>query len=267
MDKTDKTDKKDKKKANGESKTEAQTELKTGKAGSQGSCAGQGIVIAIDGPAGSGKSTLAAQLARVYGYTNIETGAMYRALALKAIETHVAFDDSAALGALARRSRIELEPREDGNRVLLDGVDVSERIRRQDVTEAASQVSVHPPVRDWMVRRQQEMGGSGGIVMEGRDIGTKVFPQAEVKIFLDAAPEARGTRRFLQNPAASAPEAAVLAEMRARDERDRSRANSPLVPAPDAVIIDSTHLTLEEVVARAREIVDARLGRRSHHRE
>src|SRR5262249_21446274 len=112
-----------------------------------------------------------------------------------------------------------------------------------------------------MVRRQQEMGAGGGIVMEGRDIGTKVFPDAEVKIFLDAAPETRGARRFLQNPAVARPEAAVLAEMRARDERDRNRANSPLVAAADAVVIDSTHMTLEQVVARATEIVEQRLER------
>jgi CMP/dCMP kinase len=220
------------------------------------------IVIAIDGPAGSGKSTLAGLLARRYGYTNIETGAMYRALALKAMEHHISLDDAEVLGALARRSRIELEARAEGNRVLLDGADVTERIRRQDVTAAASRVSVHPPVREWMVRRQQEIGVGGGIVMEGRDIGTKVFPGAEVKIFLDAAPEVRGTRRFLQSPAAAAPEAAVLAELRARDERDRTRPNSPLIPATDAVIIDSTNLTLEQVTERAIEIIEERLARR-----
>jgi cytidylate kinase len=218
-------------------------------------------VIAIDGPAGSGKSTLAARLARKYGYINIETGAMYRVLALKAIEKQVPLDDGDALVALARGCRIELQPHGDGNRVLLDGADVTERIRRQDVTEAASKVSVHSPVRQWMVRCQQEIGAGGGIVMEGRDIGTKVFPDAEVKIFLDAAPEARGTRRFLQNPATAAPEAAVLAEMRARDERDRTRANSPLQPAPDAAVIDSTHMTLEQVVEQATQIVEERLGR------
>src|SRR5262249_15270228 len=134
------------------------------------------IVIAIDGPAGSGKSTLAARLARKYGYTNIESGAMYRALALKAITEGHPLDDSDALGLLARQSGIELRPRGEGNQVLLDGNDVTERIRQQDVTEAASRVSVHPPVREWMVSRQQEMGAGGGIVMEGRDIGTKVFP-------------------------------------------------------------------------------------------
>jgi cytidylate kinase len=231
--------------------------------GSKGS-GGRRIVIAIDGPAGSGKSTLAGILARRYGYTNIETGAMYRTLALKAMEHGISLDNAEALGALARRSRIELEARVEGNRVLLDGVDVTERIRSQDVTAAASRVSIHPPVREWMVRRQQEMGAGGGIVMEGRDIGTKVFPGAQVKIFLDAAPEVRGTRRFLQSPAATAPEAAVLAELRARDERDRTRANSPLVPATDAVIIDSTNLTLDQVVARVVEIIEERLAKASH---
>lgn len=219
------------------------------------------VVIAIDGPAGSGKSTLAALLARKYGYTNIETGAMYRALALKAMEGRISLDDGAALGSLAQGSHIELEPRADGNRVLLDGNDVTERIRRQDVTEAASRVSVHSAVREWMVRTQREIGAAGGIVMEGRDIGTKVFPDAEVKIFLDAAPEVRGSRRFLQTPAVTSQPASVLAELRSRDERDRTRANSPLVPAPDAVLIDSTNLTLEQVTERAIEIVEEKLER------
>lgn len=220
---------------------------------------GKRIVIAIDGPAGSGKSTLAARLARKYGYVNIETGAMYRALALKAIEARVPFNDATRLAELARKSTIDLQPTSDGNRVLLDGRDVTDRVRRHDVTEAASQVSVHPPVREWMVNRQRELGAGGGIVMEGRDIGTKVFPSAEVKIFLDAAPEVRGARRFLQNPSAAAPEAAVLAELRERDRRDRTRANSPLVAALDAVTIDSTDLTLEQVVAQAVAIIEDRI--------
>ncbi len=219
----------------------------------------QKIVIAIDGPAGSGKSTLASLLARRYNYTNIETGAMYRALALKAIENSVSLNDANALDALAGKSNIELVPNSEGNRVLLDGDDVTDRVRRQDVTDAASKASIHPPVREWMVQRQREMGAGGGIVMEGRDIGTKVFPNAEVKIFLDAAPEIRGTRRFQQSPAAAEQEASVVAELQARDQRDRTRANSPLVPAPDAVLIDSTYLTLDQVLARAVEIIDARL--------
>src|SRR5207342_1533002 len=191
------------------------------------------LVIAIDGPAGSGKSTLAALLARRYNYTNIETGAMYRALAFKATEDGVPLDDEKKLAVLAAQSRIELAPNPEGNRVLLDGNDITERLRSQEVTDAASKVSVHPAVREWMVAEQRKIGACGGIVMEGRDIGTKVFPDAEVKIFLDAAPEIRGTRRFLQSPAAAAPAASVVAELQARDQRDRTRANSPLVPAAD----------------------------------
>lgn len=224
------------------------------------------IVIAIDGPAGSGKSTLAALLARKYGYTNIETGAMYRALAFKAMEQRVPLDDGGRLAALARESQIQLIAQPEGNRVLLDGADVTERLRGTDVTEAASRVSVHPPVREWMVASQRKMGAGGGIVMEGRDIGTKVFRDAEVKIFLDAAPEIRGTRRFLESPATAAPEAAVLQELQARDQRDRTRADSPLIPAPDAVLIDSTYLTLDQVLARAVELIDARLEKESSTR-
>ena len=225
-------------------------------------------VIAIDGPAGAGKSTLAARLAQKLGYINIESGAMYRALALKAIEFGASLDDEAALAALARGSSIELAPAGDGNRVLLDGRDVSERIRQQDVTDAASRVSVHPAVREWMVARQRELGAQGGVVMEGRDIGTKVFPDAEVKIFLDAAPEVRGQRRFQQQPGAAAqPPEKVLDELRRRDLRDRSREHSPLTPAPDAVVLDSSALSLDQVVARVEAVLAGKLpappGRRS----
>jgi len=219
------------------------------------------IIIAIDGPAGSGKSTLASLLARRYKLTNIETGAMYRALALKALQTRASLDDGAALARLAANSRIELEARREGNRVLLDGADVTERVRQDDVTDAASRVSVHPAVREWMVERQRQMGNAGGVVMEGRDIGTKVFPNADVKIFLDAAPEVRGARRFLQQPAAQTKEKSVLAELRERDLRDRTRSTSPLVPAPDAVVIDSTNLTLDQVVKRAIEIINGKLSK------
>ncbi|MGH9492823.1 MAG: (d)CMP kinase [Terriglobales bacterium] len=218
-------------------------------------------VIAIDGPAGAGKSTLAARLAKKLGYVNIESGAMYRALALEAIEAGVSFDDEAALAALARGLRIELEPAaEEGNRVWLDGRDVSRRIRRPDVTDAASRVSVYPAVREWMVARQREMGARGGVVMEGRDIGTKVFPRAEVKIFLEADPAVRGQRRFHQQPAAVPPTSGkILAELRQRDLRDRSRAHSPLTPAPDAVVIDSTALSLDQVVAQVEGLIAGKL--------
>jgi cytidylate kinase len=214
-------------------------------------------VIAVDGPAGAGKSTLAAHLARKFGFLNLETGAMYRALALKAIERDLSFDDEAALMDVAEFTRIALEPQAEGNRVFLDGVDVSRRVRDTDVTEAASRVSVHPALRTWMVTQQRKLGERGGVVMEGRDIGTAVFPDAEVKIFLDAAPEVRGSRRFRQRPPEQpkVTEESVLKELRERDERDRNRAESPLRPANDAVILDSTAMTLEEVLAKAEEIV------------
>ncbi len=221
-------------------------------------------VIAIDGPAGAGKSTIAAHLARRFGLLNLETGAMYRALALKAIEGGRNLDQEPDLLALAADTTITLEPQPEGNRVLLDGQDVSRRLREADVTAAASRVSVHPGVRAWMVARQQALGAAGGVVMEGRDIGTVVFPDAEIKIFLDADPEVRGNRRFKQTAPQSQTngqmtEASVIAEMKERDQRDRNRAESPLRPAEDAIILDSTAMTLDEVLARSEEIVLAHL--------
>jgi cytidylate kinase len=218
------------------------------------------FIVAIDGPAGAGKSTVARHLARHFGLLNLETGAMYRAFAFKALRTGLPLNESAGLESLAAETSIRLEPGEDGNRVLLDGEDVTGLIRNQTVTDAASQVSVWPAIRAWMVCMQQEMGARGGVVMEGRDIGTVVFPQAEVKIFLDAAPEVRGLRRYDQlGPKPTIQPQEVIRDLHARDERDRNRADSPLKPAPDAVLLDSTNLTLEEVVAAAEAIVAAKL--------
>ena len=229
----------------------------------------QPLIVAIDGPAGAGKSTLAAHLAQHFGLLNLETGAMYRAFALKALDRGCSPDDAAQLDTLLHSTEITLEPGAEGNRVFLDGVDVTSRLRDPEVTSAASRVSVHPAVRTWLVGLQRAMGErkydrASGVVMEGRDIGTAVFPHAQVKIYLDASPEKRSERRYTQAPAGPAnTEAAssaeeVLRAMRDRDQRDRNRTVSPLRPAPDAVIIDSTYLTLEEVIAQAEAIVTER---------
>jgi cytidylate kinase len=221
---------------------------------------GRKIIIAIDGPAGAGKSTIARHLAQHFGLLNLETGAMYRGFALKALRSAIPLEDSASLERLAAETSIRLEPGEENNRVLLDDEDVTGLIRNQMVTDAASRVSVFPAIRAWMVRLQQQLGAEGGVVMEGRDIGTVVFPQAAVKIFLDAAPEVRGMRRFDQlGPEPAVPPEEVIRELRERDLRDRNRVDSPLRAAPDAVLLDSTHMTLEEAVAAAEGIVAAKL--------
>jgi cytidylate kinase len=240
----------------------------------------RGPIIAIDGPAGAGKSTVARYLAQHFGLLNLETGAMYRAFALKAIQSDHDFDDPRALEILAGTTDITLVPDRSGNRVYLDGTDVTERIRDSDVTQAASRVSVHPYIRSWMVDLQRDLGRPGGVVMEGRDIGTVVFPDADVKVFLDASPEARSQRRYEQNsgvkdrasnsgyeqnagarehnallPESGPSHSAVFLELRERDERDRNRANSPLHPAPDAILIDSTSLTLDQVLTQIEDLV------------
>jgi CMP/dCMP kinase len=217
------------------------------------------LIIAIDGPAGAGKSTIASRLARKLGYVNLESGAMYRALALKAIDRDISFDDEAALASLAESSRIQLEPTHGGNRTLLDGLDVSSRIRERDVTEAASRVSVHPQVRAWMVSHQRAMGAGGGVVMEGRDIGTKVFPDADLKIFLDADPVVREQRRMEQQKIKGEVAASLVADLRDRDRRDRTRAASPLVAASDAVVIDSTNLSEDDVLGKIEELAEEKL--------
>jgi len=218
----------------------------------------RGLVIAIDGPSGAGKSTAGRALAARLGYVYVDTGAMYRALALKALRAAVPLHDERALVDLSRDTRIELAG--EGPGVLLDGRDVTAEVRTRDVSAAASKVSVHPGVRRDMVARQRAMGARGGVVLDGRDIGTAVFPDAEVKFFVDADPSRRARRRHLELHEAGTEVALDLLEreIRERDDADTHRADSPLVRATDAVGIDTTDLSREEVVERMLEVVRAR---------
>jgi len=221
----------------------------------------QGLVVAIDGPSGAGKSTAGQGLAERLGYTYIDTGAMYRALALKAMRAGVSLDSEEALATLCRASRIELTDR--GQRVLLDGEDVTAEIRSRETSRASSLVSVHPGVRGEMVARQREMGKEGGVVLDGRDIGTAVFPDAEVKFFLDASPGERAQRRLreLRAGGSDATLDAIEKEVRERDYTDTHRAESPLARAWDALELDTTRLDPDEVVERMLAAVRAREGR------
>jgi len=209
----------------------------------------QKLIIAIDGPVGSGKSTLARRVAELMGYIYIDTGAMYRALALKALRRGISLDASDTLVQLARESRIDLRAESGSQRVFLDGEDVTTAIRTPEVSQAASKVAVVAGVRQMLVAEQRRAGEQGGVVMEGRDIGSVVFPDAGLKIFLTASPEIRAERRWRehQQKGDTIDLARTLEEIHERDRRDRERSTSPLVRAPDAVIVDSTAMEPEEV--------------------
>ncbi len=223
------------------------------------------MIVAIDGPAGSGKSTVARTIARERGFTYLDTGAMYRSIALSAIEHGVPLDDHQGLADLANRTSISFGRADDGSQtVILDGRDVTCEIRTPEVDRAVSAVSSVPAVRSLMVERQREAARSTDIVAEGRDIGTVVFPHAEVKVFLTASPQARAHRRAEQNrergcaaaDAGATDESSVLAALVARDEADSSRKVSPLRAADDAVYIDSSSLSIDEVVARVTSLIE-----------
>jgi len=209
------------------------------------------MVIAIDGPAGAGKSTVARAVAAALGFTYLDSGAMYRCVALAGLERGADLDDPEEMGEVARSLRIEL----DGDRVGLDGREVGAAIREPRVTEAASRISVHPAVREAMVARQRELIAAGRYVAEGRDIGTVVSPDAPLKVFLTASPEERARRRAAQT---GEDQASVLAAQRKRDERDETREHSALRAADDAVELDTTGLDLDEVVARVVELARER---------
>jgi len=213
------------------------------------------LTIAIDGPAGSGKSSVARLVAQMLGYLYLDSGAMYRALALKALHQDISLEEESRLVDLARKTHIELRPPTPEqeragakNSVFLDGLEVTLAIRTSDVAQAASRLATIGPVREVLVAEQQRAGAGGRVVMEGRDIGTVVFPDAELKLFLEAAPEVRAERRWKehQEKGEQFTLAEVLEEVRERDRRDRERKVSPLVRAQDAVLIDNTAMNIEE---------------------
>lgn len=217
------------------------------------------LIIAIDGPSGAGKSTLGRMLAREMALLYIDTGSMYRAVALAVIESTVNESDDVAVGSLAQRINIDLAGDPDSLRVTLNGRDVSDRIRDEDVTHMSSIISTIPAVRRAMVERQRELGKRGA-VLNGRDIGTVVFPEADVKFFLTAVAEERAERRLAEerasNPAASYDQ--TFADITERDRRDTTRADSPLMAAEDAIVIDSSGQPIEEVFRRMMTEVEKR---------
>ncbi len=221
------------------------------------------IVLAIDGPAGAGKSTIARALADRLGYVYIDTGAMYRAVALWATRLGVGLDDMHRLERLALEADIQLTA--GTNIVLLNNEDVTEAIRTPEISDAASKVSAVPAVRRALVEAQRRMAAEASVVMEGRDIGTVVFPDATVKVFLDAAPEVRASRRIDDLAARGADTSAVAEQIAERDHRDRTRAEAPLVQAPDATYIDSSALSPDGVVEAILKLVRDRTSNGGTH--
>lgn len=218
-------------------------------------------IIAIDGPAGAGKTTISRLAANHLGFTYIDTGAMYRAVALKAYENSIDTDDEKKLESICKKIKITFKTTKKENSIFVDGKDYSEKIRKPFVGEITSKVSAKPKVREAMVKFQRSIGKHGSVVMEGRDIGTVVFPDADIKFYLDASPETRGKRRYLEliakNEKASLKD--IIDEIKKRDKRDSSREHSPLKMAKDAVYVDTSDMTIEEVVAKILEIIQERL--------
>lgn len=221
------------------------------------------LIIAIDGPSGAGKTTLGRMLARELNLLYIDTGSMYRAVALAVMESSISFNDDVAVGSLAGRVSIDLQGDPDSLQITLEGRDVTDEIRSEEVTHLSSIISAIPEVRRAMVERQREMGKAGA-VLNGRDIGTVVFPDAEVKFFLTAVPEERAKRRFIEEHAHDTGVSfdETFADMSERDKRDATRSDSPLAKAKDAIVIDSTGLSINEVFERMMVAMRERLDNR-----
>jgi cytidylate kinase len=215
------------------------------------------FVIAIDGPSGAGKGTVARAIAAELGYRHVDSGAMYRAVGWKALRDGIALDDEPGVAALSRQSAISV----DATRVTIDSIDVTREIRTPAIDKAAASVARLPSVRSVLVERQREMGANGAIVMEGRDIGTVVFPGADVKIYLDASPDERARRRAVDPAHSGGPVAVaeVASALTARDEADRTRTASPLYAAADAVVVDTTGKPVDAVVADVLGVIRHRL--------
>lgn len=221
----------------------------------------ENIVITVDGPSGAGKGTLCHALADKLGFDFLDSGAIYRILALAALKQQIDFEDEAALAELGRRLEVKFVPQGSEVQVILDGENVGDQIRTAQAGQNASKIAIYPKVREALLQRQRDFSSEKGLIADGRDMGTIVFPHAQIKFFLDASAEERTKRRVkqLQEKGFNANFDEILAEIKERDFRDRNRPIAPLVPATDAVILDSTHLSIEEVIQQALDHIAQKL--------
>ncbi|MDP6230995.1 MAG: (d)CMP kinase [Nitrospinaceae bacterium] len=218
------------------------------------------MIIAIDGPAGSGKSTIAKIVAEKLRFRYIDTGSMYRSVAWKSLQKKITLGDEDAVANIARETKIELVPRENGQSVFIDGEDITSQLKEETISRGAAIVAAQPAIREIMTAKQRELGKQGEVVMDGRDIGTVVFPQADKKFFMDADPEERGRRRFTElkdkKQIANADLATIIEQVKQRDHEDRNRKIAPLKKAEDAILIDTTHLSIDEVVEQIMKTIN-----------